>query len=330
MPMISEGAEAPRVEVRASAPLELMWIVHDCEAGHELEGTLASLEELRRSLGAQLKAFWGDGVRGVAEAVVLAERSGTLFDLDLDRFFARLDEAALVDSRPSLLSEPVHERRLIHARLERLRTEPDLRDSYRALLNEAWEAVRDEWETTGRAAVVKTAAEWTARLAEGQNYRQLLERPRIWPNRPELEELSDVAAIEGRMVFSPGWFFGVVHVVEIDGTVLIGRRIRTTDEAAMQRKIAANVASKMKALSDPTRLVILMWLAGHPASVTQIARHFHLSQPTVSAHIQLLREAELIEERAAGRSSTLTVTERRLKDLLSAVEEGLLRQFPAD
>src|SRR6266513_1064463 len=176
MPMISDGLEAPRVQVRPSAPLELMWIVHDCEASHELEGPLSSLEELRVGMGAKLRAFWGDGVRGIAEAVVLAERSGTLFDLDLDRFFARLGEAAKVDSRPSLLSEPASERRLFQARLERLRTDPEVLEAYRDLLAEAWEAVREEWETSGRPAVVKAAGEWNDRLAEGLNYRGLLER----------------------------------------------------------------------------------------------------------------------------------------------------------
>jgi DNA-binding transcriptional ArsR family regulator len=328
--MISDGAEAPRIEVRASAPLELMWIVHDCEAHHELSGPLSSLEELRGRMGDRFRSFWGDGVRGFTEAVVLAERSGTLYDLDLDRFFSGLDTAAAVTRAPSLLSEPQAERRLMHARLERLRTDPDLRADYKALLTEAWEAVRPEWEAAGRPAAEKAAEEWQRAIDEGINYRQLLERPRIWPNRPELEEIADIAAAEGRLVFSPGWFFGVVHVVEIDGLLLVGRRIRTADPANAQRKIAVHVAAKMKALADPTRLGILMWLASHPSSVTQLARHFDLSQPTVSAHIQLLREAELIEERPAGRSSALTVTERRLRELISGVEEALLRQFPAD
>src|SRR5262252_7873473 len=119
MPMISDGTEAPRVQVCASAPLELMWIVHDCEASHTLEGPLSSLEDLRQRLGARLQSFWGDGVRGFTETVVLAERSGTLFDTDLDRFFARFDDAADADAHPSLLSEPLADRRLLHARLER-------------------------------------------------------------------------------------------------------------------------------------------------------------------------------------------------------------------
>ena len=157
MPMISEGTETPRIQVRASAPLELMWIVHDCEASHALEGPLASLENLRLRMGPRLRTFWGDGVRGFTEAVVLAERSGTLFDLDLDRFFAGLDAAVELAGRPSLYSEPASDRRIYLTRLERLRTDPALRAAYRDLLAEAWESVREEWDTVGRPAAVKAA-----------------------------------------------------------------------------------------------------------------------------------------------------------------------------
>lgn len=328
--MISDGTDGPGIQVRGSAPLELMWLVHDCEASHVLEGSLGTLEPLRQRLGERFRDFWGDGVRGFTETVVLAERGGTLFDLDLDRFFATLDHAVTLDGRPSLLSEPLTERRLLQARLLRLREDAALRATYKQLLVDAWESVREEWEGVGRPAVLRAAEEWARRLEAGENFRQLLERPRIWPSRPELEELADVASIEGRMVFSPGWFFGIVHVVEIDGMVLVGRRVRTSDPEAEQRKIATLISARMKSLADPTRLSLMMRLANHPASVTELARHFHLSQPTVSAHVQVLREAGLIEEKATGRSSTLTVTERRLRELLSDVEEVLLRQFPAD
>ncbi len=330
MPMISEGAETDQILVRPSAPLELMWLVHDCEGSHRLDGPLASLEALRVEVGPKLRSFWGDGVRGFTEAVVLAQRSGTMLDLDLDRFFARLDEAASVAALPSMQSETTAERRAIYSRLERLRTDAALRAGYSALLKTLWEAVREEWDGIGRAAVEKAAADWTSRLADGAPFRSLLERPRIWPGRPELEEMADASAADGRLVLSPGWFFGVIHVVEIDGTVYLGRRVRTLDEESARRTDARHVAHGLKALADPTRLGIVLWLAGHPASITEIAKHFNLSQPTVSAHVQLLREANLLEEKASGRGSTLTITERRLKEFLASAEEVLLRHFPRD
>jgi DNA-binding transcriptional ArsR family regulator len=328
--MISEGSEPASVEVRPSAPLELMWIVHNAEASHELEGPMGSLEAVRLELGPKVRSFWGDGVRGFTEAVVLAQRSGTIFDLDLQRFFARFDEAASVAGNPSLQSEPTSERRLLYARLERLRTDAPLRAEYKALLQEVWESVRAEWEAEGKSAVLKEVADWEGRIKRGAAYRTLLDRQRIWPGRPELEELTDAAAAEGRLVLTPGWFFGVIHVVEIDGTLYLGRRFRTPDQDGARRIVAKEVAGSLRALADPTRVAIVLWLASHPASITEIAKHFKLSQPTVSGHVQVLREAGLLEEKASGRSSMLTVTEQRLKDLLAFAEDSLLRQFPKD
>jgi DNA-binding transcriptional ArsR family regulator len=218
----------------------------------------------------------------------------------------------------------------MYARLERLRTDAALRDQYKALLRSAWEPVRAEWEVEGKPAVLKMVADWEGRLERGTAYRTLLERERIWPGRPELEDLADAAAAEGRLVLTPGWFFGLIHVVEIDGTLYLGRRFRTPDQQGARRHVAKEVAGNLKALADPTRVGIVLWLASHPASITEIARHFKLSQPTVSGHVQVLREAGLLEEKAAGRSSLLTVTEQRLKDLLAYTEEALLRQFPKD
>src|SRR5258708_34578730 len=91
MPILEEVSEATRVRVSASAPLELMWLLHNLGASHPLKGGMTSLESLRQQFQSELRSFHGDGVRGATEAVVLAHRSGTIFDLDLDRFFATLE-----------------------------------------------------------------------------------------------------------------------------------------------------------------------------------------------------------------------------------------------
>lgn len=331
MPILEEAGEAPRIRVSPSAPLELMWVLHNFQAKHVLGGWHALLEPLREQLGPQIRAFWNDGVRGYTETIVLSERSGTTLDLDLDRFFARLDEAVAAPVRGlSLLSERPSERLALEARLKRLRDDRELRGRYRSLLQSAWEPLRASWESEGRDAVVAAAAAWARRLTEGADYQTLLERPRIWPGRPELDELAAATAAEGRLVLSPGWFFGVIHVVELEGTLYLGRGIRTEDQEAIRRETATRVAGNLKALADPTRLGILLWLAKHPASVTEIASHFELSQPTVSGHVQLLRDAGLLEDRLAGRRSKLIVARERLKGLIGDAEASMLRLFPQE
>jgi DNA-binding transcriptional ArsR family regulator len=329
MPILEEVAEATRVRVSASAPLELMWILHNLQAKHVLSGPYASLERLRGDMQPKVASFWADGVRGYTETIVLAERSGTTLDLDLDRYFERLDEAIeMVDGGLSLLSERPTERVAFQTRVKRLREDRALRAKYRSLLLSVWEPLRAEWEASGRRAAGDAAIEWARMLEDGAGYRTLLDRPHVWPGRPELEELAESALAEGRMVLSPGWFFGVIHVVEVDGTVYLGRGVRTEDQDAVRRETATRVAGNLKALADPTRLGILLWLAKHPASVTEIANHFELSQPTVSGHVQLLRDAGLLEDRLAGRRSKLIVARERLKGLIGDAEESMLRLFP--
>ena len=55
------------------------------------------------------------------------------------------------------------------------------------------------------------------------------------------------------------------------------------------------LSATFSALADPTRRAILMRLAGGEASVGELAKPFDLSLPTVSRHLKVLEEANLIE-----------------------------------
>lgn len=68
-----------------------------------------------------------------------------------------------------------------------------------------------------------------------------------------------------------------------------------------------------KALSDQTRREILRLLERHPHSVGEIVDNFQLSQPTISRHLSVLREADLVFDQRRGQhviyrlnASTLT------------------------
>jgi len=55
-----------------------------------------------------------------------------------------------------------------------------------------------------------------------------------------------------------------------------------------------------KALSDQTRREILKLLERHPRSVGEIVDNFQLSQPTISRHLSVLREADLVVDQRRG------------------------------
>lgn len=72
-----------------------------------------------------------------------------------------------------------------------------------------------------------------------------------------------------------------------------------------------------KALSDPTRRKVLQLLQGGPIGAGELAAHFDVSKPTMSAHFAVLLGAGLIEGEKQGRNVTY-----RLK--MSVLEEALL------
>lgn len=72
-----------------------------------------------------------------------------------------------------------------------------------------------------------------------------------------------------------------------------------------------------KALADPTRRRVLELLRERPMTAGELADHFDVSRPTMSAHFAVLREADLVDSHKQG----VTVT-YRLK--LSVLEDALL------
>jgi len=64
---------------------------------------------------------------------------------------------------------------------------------------------------------------------------------------------------------------------------------------------AGDLASRFKALADPTRVSIVNRLAGAgEVCVCELVADFDLAQPTISHHLKILRDAGLVESRRRG------------------------------
>ncbi|HEY8023845.1 MAG TPA: autorepressor SdpR family transcription factor [Burkholderiaceae bacterium] len=77
------------------------------------------------------------------------------------------------------------------------------------------------------------------------------------------------------------------------------------------------MSSIFKALADPTRRKVLQLLRQGPIGAGELADHFDVTKPTMSAHFAVLVEAGLIGAEKTGRSVIY-----RLK--MSVLEEALL------
>jgi ArsR family transcriptional regulator len=73
-------------------------------------------------------------------------------------------------------------------------------------------------------------------------------------------------------------------------------------ELRLEADAARQMATVFKALSHPVRLQILDILSRHSGQVCvcEIERHFSLTQPTISHHLKILRDAKLITSEQRG------------------------------
>jgi DNA-binding transcriptional ArsR family regulator len=76
-----------------------------------------------------------------------------------------------------------------------------------------------------------------------------------------------------------------------------------------------------KALSDPTRRHILQLLRKRAMTAGELAEHFAIAKPTLSAHFAVLREADLIEPEKSGTTITYRLKVSVLEDALLAFAE---------
>ncbi len=73
-----------------------------------------------------------------------------------------------------------------------------------------------------------------------------------------------------------------------------------------------------KALSDETRRGILRLLDRREYTVGEIVGNFHLSQPTISRHLSVLKEADLVSDQRRGQHVVYSL---RVANLARAAEQ---------
>lgn len=76
------------------------------------------------------------------------------------------------------------------------------------------------------------------------------------------------------------------------------------------------MSTVFKALSDPTRRRVLQLLRSGPMTAGDLADHFDVSKPTMSAHFAILREADLVAMERDGKSLVYHLKLSVLEDAL--------------
>ena len=75
-----------------------------------------------------------------------------------------------------------------------------------------------------------------------------------------------------------------------------------------------------QAIADPTRRAILLLVATQSMTAGAIASNFDTARPTVSKHLRILTECELLEQEQRGREVVYTLNPKKMKAIADFIE----------
>src|SRR5687768_7575325 len=75
-----------------------------------------------------------------------------------------------------------------------------------------------------------------------------------------------------------------------------------------------------QAIADPTRRAIITLVAMQAMTPTAIAENFLSSRQTISKHIQILTECELLEQEQTGREIYYHFNAKKMKEIADFIE----------
>jgi DNA-binding transcriptional ArsR family regulator len=75
-----------------------------------------------------------------------------------------------------------------------------------------------------------------------------------------------------------------------------------------------------QAIADPTRRAILLLVATQSMTAGAIAANFDTARPTVSKHLQILTECELLTPEQSGREVHYHINAKKMKEVADFVE----------
>jgi len=70
-----------------------------------------------------------------------------------------------------------------------------------------------------------------------------------------------------------------------------------------------------QAIADPTRRAILLLVASQSMTAGVIAAHFDTARPTISKHIQILKECDLLRQEQSGREIYYRFNPNKMKEI---------------
>jgi ArsR family transcriptional regulator, arsenate/arsenite/antimonite-responsive transcriptional repressor len=325
--ILDDRPAGPRLGAHSSLAIEIDWALSSAHwiGRHPIRPAAEELFRRQPGLREEVLALWGPdealSYAGYLELSIIAHHGGMLFGPH-DRGLIESLEELCADAPADLVlgAEKPEDRKRLLQRLEVLRTSTKRRKHYVDVVSRVWAALLPAWEQDGAPAVEAQVRALEAQLARRPAWQEFVTSTHC-KSAEDVEGLVSPLGAEGELAVVPAWFGHSGLIVDLPGLVVMGVEMLEADPTGRAR--SEQLARRLKAVADPTRLAILSALGRADMTVSEVARRFSLSQPTVSNHVKMLREAGLVTQRTDGRNRYLIVQRDAVKELGSELIDAV-------
>lgn len=324
------------LEVRPSPVLELAYayycVMKRFDSGRDSQ--LPWLKELRDKPPAwlaELRRLWAEQSleRAGYELFLAACALGYASDPSPTRFLADLDSvpqrmlATLAASQSEDADDPKNEKlRSVYLALGEERWRGRVQESLTAL----WKHLEPAWEREGRATAEQAALRLAAEVEATGDLLAALPAHHFVQFEESAAEIREHLT-HGRVYVAP--LFCAANGgfnLDIGDTIYIGYGVHGESAFEQQQREVAELAMRLKAFSDPTRLLLLVLIARlrkFPLTVGDLAKQVGVSQPTASGHLKMLREMGLVDVVKEGNRSFYQLDESAIASALDDLRSAL-------
>ena len=334
-------SEAERVEVLPSPVLELAYASYilgrdDPFGRPDRPSWLVALKTEQGELTRRLRAFWPDaeGEHAGSDLLMMAGEFSYSRDPDPERFLDDLPTLPerLLEQLRIRLGEAEPSAHLgkcddLIGRLERLSGSAERSAQLQTLLRDLWRALGPGWRQDG-LATVEAACE-TFR----QQYRATGDVLAALPAHHFVQFEASANKIraskeKGRVLVVPLYFAsGGGFDLDLQSGHFIGFGLNSETMFEQTAGRIAELAGRIKAFADPTRLMLMTMIARYrnmSLTVGDLARQLGVSQPTVSGHLKLLKEAGLVKLDRQGNKAYYQIDDAAVRAVLGELEDAVL------
>ena len=343
---------APQTEVApvvaiASPTLELAYAYYflnrpDSKARAAELPWLELLHSKHSELIERITTFWSDAIseNDGFNLFALVSELDYAKDASVKRFFADFDKmpdkaiAVMKANRKKMKAEAKEAHREkdlkmyegLLARFEALR-EPGLRSSYLAMLKQLWALLEPFWKKEGQAQAERASQAFLAKYEETGSVLEALPTHHFTQFESSAQHIRK-SLEKGRVVVVPLYFASAGGFnFDFASAHYIGYGIQSERHFEQLSARVEAAANRIKAVADPTRLLLLSLIArykGFDMTVSDFAAQLGVSQPTVSGHLKLLKEADLVMLEKKGNKSIYSVNSEAIRGSLSEFEALVL------